>query len=81
MKLPKRHRIPQSDVIGASKQRNPSGELADTDDDDESEDEAAGDDYFKVAAAHHKKRGRKKRHGQSLRMELLTEKKESTLEK
>jgi hypothetical protein len=46
MKLQKRQKIPQSDVIGASKQRYPSGELADTDDDDdgESEDEAASDD-------------------------------------
>jgi hypothetical protein len=81
MKLPKRQKIPQSDVIGASKQRYPSGELADTDDDDdESDDKAARDDDFKVAAAPHKKQGRKKKHGQNLRMELFREKKQGTLE-
>jgi hypothetical protein len=54
MKLPKRQKSPHSDVIRASEQRYPSGELADTDDDDdESEEEAAGDDSFEVAAAPH----------------------------
>jgi hypothetical protein len=52
----KETKIPQSDVIRASEQRYPSGELADTaDEDDESDDKAAGDDYLEVADTPHKK--------------------------